>query len=98
MDSSTTVRHGTKTMTKVKTRSSTSATLAMVTQTDWPRLSITICCTSSPKNMYAKLANTTFPTHEIGRAHVWTPVTIAQLVCSLPLDKTNNICKHAYII
>src|SRR3546814_3366883 len=28
-----------------------------------------------------------FETHQIGRAHVWTPVTNAHLVCRLLLDK-----------
>src|SRR3546814_6809369 len=34
------------------------------------------------------------PRHEIGRAHVCTPVTNAQLVCRLLLDKTNLNTTH----
>src|SRR3546814_9813883 len=41
-------------------------------------------------NTVVSLTGAALRNHEIGRAHVWTPVTNAQLVCRLLLEKKKN--------
>src|SRR6056300_865524 len=45
---------------------------------------------SSPNEFAASFFQVWNPSREIGRAHVWTPVTFRNLVCRLLLEKKKN--------
>ena len=46
----------------------------------------------------AKVFDESVPAREIGRAHVWTPVTRPDLVCRLLLEKKKKKRQHCHLI